>query len=58
MLSRRYFIGMILFGAGLPLLQDRWLRWCKSSEFQPIGDDLVVVEGWILRSDEAAAVIT
>jgi hypothetical protein len=44
----------MLMGAGL--LLHPWLRPRKTLDFQPIGDDLVVVEGWILRADEVAAV--
>jgi hypothetical protein len=43
-------VGLALFGRLLP-------RFAKPANVVPIGDGLVMVDGWILRADEAAAVL-
>jgi hypothetical protein len=56
MFSRRGFVRMMLVGAGFVLLGDLLPQLRKSTDPVPIGDGLVIVDGWILRADEAATV--
>jgi len=58
MFNRRQFALMMLVGAGLALsgLNARRLL-AGHRAFDPIdiGDGLVIIDGWVLRADEAAA---
>ena len=62
MVGRRDLVAIMLVGTGLALLWPRWLqpreeRSAKAPDPILIGDGLVIVDGWILRADEAAAVL-
>jgi hypothetical protein len=48
---------MLLAGLGIALLEGFWPRLRKSSYAMPIGDGLVILDGWILREQEAAEVL-
>ena len=49
---------MIVVGTGAALIGGLLLPPGWAAIRVPIGDGLVVVDGWILRADEAAAVFT
>jgi hypothetical protein len=60
MFNRRRFALMMLVGTGLVLLgrsSHRLLTTHGPSDAIQIGDNLVIVDGWILRADEVAAVL-
>ena len=62
MILRRDFVAMLAVGACLALLHPVRLRpqAARNSDLPdlvPIGDGLVIVDGWVLRAHEGAAVL-
>jgi hypothetical protein len=58
LVSRRKFLGFLVAGFSSALAGGFLLVSYKSASGIPIGDGLIVIDGWILRTDEAAAVFT
>jgi hypothetical protein len=57
MLSRRDVVWAVLMGAALALFGDRSSpSQGNSVAIEPIGDGLVIADGWVLREREARAV--